>query len=579
MKQVKSVIKRQWWFWVVGLFALIWVLLRSGTNPKRLTYPCQQAAFPLASAWVIAVIGLLGGGLFFKKFARVSALAAVLAGVVFLGATGNQALVPEELPAWEVENPVSTVFVMDDIPKTSGSLAAGDASVPDEYLTDPAIDTLLAMMEAKDIYIHKTADHPDGIVGATDVVIIKGNFQWTSRNTTSTDRIKGLIWQILNHPDGFTGEVIICDNTQEIGTGIAENDNNSEDPEQSIPDVVGVFQAKGYPVYYLGWNSFWSTVAAEYSDGDNNDGYVYDAETKVTYPKFRTPSGNYFVSLRYGVWDPDGESYDSSRLCIIDFPVLKAHSSAGSTIAIKNWIGVLTTAYANDRYGGRNSMHSSYFWGTYALVARVMAVTFPRLSIVDATWTTTRGPVNLDNVEQTNMILASKDPAAASWYSAKFILTPIARHPDQTNPDLKGGLYNGILERWTSFLSDSAGLACTSDSSEISVYDRKVLKPTGNGENNTPSQSFGLKSISPNPFTQISTIRYVVAQQSATRLLILDTAGRVVKTLVQEPRVAGHYSVQWDGTDEAGKEVNAGIYFCRFQAQGFTQTRKVLLVR
>ncbi len=36
------------------------------------------------------------------------------------------------LPTWEVQNPVSTVFVMDSIPSTSGSLAAGNFTVPDE---------------------------------------------------------------------------------------------------------------------------------------------------------------------------------------------------------------------------------------------------------------------------------------------------------------------------------------------------------------------------------------------------------------------------------------------------------------
>jgi len=75
-------------------------------------------------------------------------------------------------------------------------------------------------------------------VGSDNLDIIKGTFQWNSRNPTSTDRVKGLIWHILNPPDGFSGEILVCDNTQQIGTGINENDNNSEDPLQSIPDVV-----------------------------------------------------------------------------------------------------------------------------------------------------------------------------------------------------------------------------------------------------------------------------------------------------------------------------------------------------
>jgi hypothetical protein len=469
-----------WWGWIAGLLAFIWVLLRSGTNPKRLTYPCQRAAMPIATNWLLAVTAFFAGSLFLRRFAKFCGMAILIVGVIwFVGAlpefTRSEVKSPKSLPVWEVPDPISTVFVMDSVPHTSGSLAAGNASVPDSCLPDFAIDTLLMMMAKKDIFLHKTGTHPNGMVGADNVVIIKGNFQWTSRNTTSTDRVKGLIWQILSHPDGFTGEILVCDNTQDIGTGINENDNNSEDPLQSIPDVVNTFHAKGYPVYYLDWNYIWDDVAGEYSAGDYNNGYVYESSTKISYPKFRSPSGNYYISLRYGIWDSLSQVYDSPRLCIIDFPVLKAHSMAGATIAVKNWIGMLTTAYSSERYGGSSPMHYTYFFGTYALVAKVMAVTFPRLSIVDAAWTTTYGPSNLTWIQNTKVLAASTDPAAVSWYTAKFILTPIARYPDQTNPDLPGGLYNVKLNNWTTFLHDSAGFACTKDSAEISVYDRRVL--------------------------------------------------------------------------------------------------------
>lgn len=471
---------RRIWYWIVGFTAFFWVLFRSGTNPKRLTYPCQRAALPVATSWFLAVATFLCGSLFLRRFAKFCGVAILIVGVIwFVGTlpefTRSEVKSTISLPVWEVPNPVSTVFVMDSIQPTTGSLAAGDSTVPNAYLPDPAMDTLLMMLQTKGIFLHKTALHPNGIVGSDNVVIIKGNFQWTSRNTTSTDRIKGLIWRILNHPDGFSGEILVCDNTQDIGTGINENDNNSEDPLQSIPDVVNTFYAKGYPVYYLDWNYIWSAVANEYSVGDYNDGYVYESSTKISYPKFRSPSGNYYISLRYGVWDSTSAVYDSSRLCIIDFPVLKAHSWAGATIAVKNWIGLLTTAYATERYGNWNDMHNNYFFGTYALVARVMAVTFPKLSIVDAAWTTTYGPNNLTWVQNTKMLVASTDPVAVSWYSAKFILTPIARYPNQTNPDYPGGVYNVKLTNWTTFLHDSAGFACTKDSSEISVYDRRVL--------------------------------------------------------------------------------------------------------
>jgi hypothetical protein len=471
---------KRYWFWLVGFFALLWILLRSGTNPKRLTYPCQRAAMPIATSWLLAVAAFFGGSLLLRRFAKVCGVGILIAGTIwFVGAlpefVKSEMKPLPSLPTWEVADPISTVFVMDSIPHTAGSLAAGNASVPDSCLPDPAIDTLLLMMEKKGIFLHKTIQHTDGLVGSDNVVVIKGNWQWTSRNTTSADRVKGLIWRILNHPDGFSGEILVCDNTQDIGTGINQQDNNSEDTAQSIPDVVNTFYAKGYPVHYLDWKYLWSTVAAEYSSGDYNDGYVYESWSKITYPKFRSPSGDYYISMRYGVWDSLSANYNSSRLCIIDFPVLKAHSMAGSTIAVKNWIGMLTTAYSSERFGGSTNMHNTYFFGTYALVARVMAATFPRLSIVDAAWTTTYGPSNLTWIQNTKMLLGSTDPVAVSWYAAKFVLTPIARYPDQTNPDNPGGSYNVKLINWNSFLHDSAGFACTKDSSRISVYDRRVL--------------------------------------------------------------------------------------------------------
>jgi hypothetical protein len=471
---------KHYWIWLVGFIALFWVLLRSGTNPKRLTYPCQRAAMPIATSWLLAVAAFFAGSLFLRRFAKFCSVAILIAGMIWFVAAlpefGKSQPKPlASLPVWEVPDPISTVFVMDSIPSTNGSLAAGNASVPNSSLPDPAIDTLLLMMEKKGTYLHQTAIHPEGIVGPENVVVIKGNWQWTSRNTTSADRVKGLIWRILNHPDGFFGEILVCDNTQDIGTGINQQDNNSEDTAQSIPDVVNTFHAKGYPVYYLDWKYIWSVVATEYSAGNYNDGYVYESSSKITYPKFRSPSGDYYISMRYGVWDSLSASYDHSRLCIIDFPVLKAHSMAGATIAVKNWIGMLTTAYSSERFGNWNNLHTTYFFGTYALVARVMAVTFPRLSIVDAAWTTTYGPSNLIWVQNTNMLLGSTDPVAVSWYAAKFILTPIARYPDQTNPDNSLGSYNPKLVNWTTFLHDSAGFACTKDSAEISVYDRGVL--------------------------------------------------------------------------------------------------------
>ncbi|MDH4239188.1 MAG: hypothetical protein OEW48_06465, partial [Phycisphaerae bacterium] len=47
-----------WLFPVVGLVSLIWFLIRVVPKPSRATYPCQRAAFPLASGFIIWLFGL-----------------------------------------------------------------------------------------------------------------------------------------------------------------------------------------------------------------------------------------------------------------------------------------------------------------------------------------------------------------------------------------------------------------------------------------------------------------------------------------------------------------------------------------
>jgi hypothetical protein len=565
------------WFWLLGPLALLWLAVRSGLNPKRLSYPCQQAAMPFALHWLLSVIAFAGGSMLMRRYARASGVVVLLAGAVWFTTTwpsdsSARGWSNPLLPTWQVPDPVSTVFVVDNVPPTTGSLAAGDASVPDAHLTDPAIDTLVSMLEARGTFLHQTPLHPDGIVASDAIVVIKGNFQWTSRNTTSTDRIKGLIWQILQHPDGFTGEILVCDNTQDIGTGINNADNNSDDREQSIVDVTGTFHAKGYPVYTLDWNYIWSVVAEEYAAGDYRDGYVYVSETNVTYPKFLSPSGNEFISLRHGIWDSAAAAYDASRLCIVDFPVLKAHSWAGATIAVKNWIGTMTTAYAVARYGSWSDMHDYYLFGSYALVARIMAETFPHLTIVDAAWTTQSGPQNLYNVQNTGVLIASTDRVASSWYAARYVLTPIAIQPGETDPDSETGTYGRCLSNWTAYLSDSAGYACTKDSSAISVYDRGIL--VGIREEESAPRDLRLQQNYPNPFNPTTTIEFALPHVGYATLKAYNVLGEEVATLVSGDYAAGTFKATWNASG-----MPSGVYFYRLTAGEYVHTKKMLLTK
>ena len=50
----------------------------------------------------------------------------------------------------------------------------------------------------------------DGLIDKEDVVLIKVNAQWKYRGCANSDVIRGLIARILEHPDGFDGEIVLA---------------------------------------------------------------------------------------------------------------------------------------------------------------------------------------------------------------------------------------------------------------------------------------------------------------------------------------------------------------------------------
>lgn len=92
---------------------------------------------------------------------------------------------------------------------------------------------------------------------------------------------------------------------------------------------------------------------------------------------------------------------------------------------------------------------------------------------------------------------------------------------------------------------------------------------------------FKLHPNYPNPFNPETTISYDVptAGNTLVTLRVFDIIGREIKTLVHEPHSAGSYQVRWDARDNAGNSVSSGVYFYRLEADKFSTTKKMLLIR
>jgi hypothetical protein len=95
----------------------------------------------------------------------------------------------------------------------------------------------------------------------------------------------------------------------------------------------------------------------------------------------------------------------------------------------------------------------------------------------------------------------------------------------------------------------------------------------------SPPPSVTLAQNYPNPFNPATTIRFSVVSKGHVSLAVYDVGGRLVRTLANEVRASGPHEVKWDSRNDEGVPVASGVYFYRLVTPGFTQTKKMVLLK
>ncbi len=95
----------------------------------------------------------------------------------------------------------------------------------------------------------------------------------------------------------------------------------------------------------------------------------------------------------------------------------------------------------------------------------------------------------------------------------------------------------------------------------------------------TMPMTFALHQNYPNPFNPTTTINYDLPIRAQVTLDIYDLLGKQIKNLINESQGAGNRITMWDGTDDLGRRVSAGVYLYRIKAGDFFQTRKMVLLK
>ncbi|MHA2064385.1 MAG: DUF362 domain-containing protein [Candidatus Thorarchaeota archaeon] len=487
--------------WTLGILAAVsgfWIALRSGSKPSRIVYPCQQVALSNIQVFKVAVLALIPSigrvRTFLGQMKPIAILATLIVGTAFLtSATSGLGVdfalaqeddftrVPLDLTTYTSAESVSDLYIVQKAMGEWGNM-------------DSTVSILLDMMESEDLNFYESASTPSGLIGSNDVVILKVNGQWGYRGGTNTDLVKSVISAIGNHPDGFTGEVVVADNGQGLGN-LDFYYTNSYYHNQSLTDVVNSFDEFNVSTFL--WDTIRFNTADEFSDGDLADGYVLnstwttDTEIFTSYPKFRTIHGTY-ISFRNGVWDSE-TGYDSDRLKVINMPVMKSHFRYGVTGCVKNYMGLPKGHIVGTVDPGIPHEHFSIALGGMATL--MVQTRAPVLNILDMLWvnahpmesSTQRGPWSRYNdASFTDIIGVSVDPIALDYWASKNVLSAAADYLNYTvysslspdfaplsdqfyGPEPMDESFHNYLERSMNVLID-AGRAVTMDETKMNVY-------------------------------------------------------------------------------------------------------------
>ena len=113
----------------------------------------------------------------------------------------------------------------------------------------------------------------------------------------------------------------------------------------------------------------------------------------------------------------------------------------------------------------------------------------------------------------------------------------------------------------------------------IGFTDTAILTVSSTPDLNSLPALISLGTMAPNPFNPSITISFNVGQQGSVELSIYDLSGHCLKTLTSQEFEVGQYSRQWNGRNDSGAMMPAGVYLVRIKSSSGTSAKKITLVK
>ena len=198
------------------------------------------------------------------------------------------------------------------------------------------------------------------------------------------------------------------------------------------------------------------------------------------------------------------------------------------------------------------------------------------------------GPIlNVNSAGAVNTYLRLNNNVITGNYGVFYVGKAKLVFEDNAGQKLgEGNEYNvSPLENFN--LSETVTLPDNTEKVQLCIYDQNgnlinvldEFDPNATGiisSGEIHINEFKLQQNYPNPFNPSTTINYQVPKLGLVTIKIFDVLGREIKTLVNEVKSAGSYSVKLTADD---LQLTSGIYFYNMQAGSFSNTKKFILLK
>ncbi len=111
------------------------------------------------------------------------------------------------------------------------------------------------------------------------------------------------------------------------------------------------------------------------------------------------------------------------------------------------------------------------------------------------------------------------------------------------------------------------------------VYARDLVTNVEEEEYTHREKNFVMYPIYPNPFKNITQLKYVLIKPAKVKIEIIDILGNSLIVLANEYQYQGEYTIKWNGQSKIGNYVSSGIYLIKFQVDNEIIIQKIISLK